>query len=83
MCLAVPGKVLSLDEESPGLAMGCVSFGGVTKEVCLACVPEVGIGDYVLVHAGFAISKVDEREAEEVFRMLRKITQDSNADGPE
>jgi hydrogenase expression/formation protein HypC len=62
-------------EEGPvGLATGSVSFGGVTKEVCLACVPDVEVGDYVVVHAGFAISKVDEREAEETLRMLRELS---------
>jgi hydrogenase expression/formation protein HypC len=83
MCLAVPAKVLSVEEEPSGLAMGTVSFGGITKDVCLACVPDVEIGDHVLVHAGFAISKVDEREAEEVFRLLEKIAEVPESRRPE
>jgi hydrogenase expression/formation protein HypC len=55
------------------MTMGKVSFGGIVKEVCLAYVPEVQIGDYVIVHAGFAINKLDEREAAEVFELLREM----------
>ena len=73
MCLGVPGQVLSIEENPLGLTMGTVSFGGIKKEVCLAWVPEVGVGDYVIVHVGFAISKVDEQEAHEVFRMLKEM----------
>ena len=75
MCLAVPGKVLSVYRNPSSLTVGTVSFGGITKDVCLACVPDVEIGDHVLVHAGFAIGKIDEREAEEVFRLLEKIAE--------
>ena len=60
MCLGVPGKILSLEPNAIGMMMGKVSFGGVAKEVCLAYVPEVKVGDYVIVHVGFALSKVDE-----------------------
>ncbi len=70
MCLAVPGKVLKIDEGAAGLTMGSVSFGGIVKEVCLAYVPEVKVGDYVIVHVGFAISVVDEDQAESVFDFL-------------
>ncbi len=72
MCLAVPGKVLSIagaDLERTGK----VSFGGVVKEVSLAYVPEAKIGDYVVVHVGFALSVVDEAEAEQTFEYLRQI----------
>lgn len=62
MCLAIPGEILSIDEASP-LRAGRVSFGGVVKEVCLACVPEATPGDFVVVHAGFAISRLDPAEA--------------------
>lgn len=72
MCLAVPGKVLAI-EEGQGLPMGKVSFGGVAKDVCLAYVPEVKVGDYVIVHAGFAISRLNEGEAMEVFDLLKQI----------
>jgi len=73
MCLAVPGKILSLSGEEPMLKTGRVSFGGVIKEVNLACVPEARTGDYVIVHAGFAISTLDESEAGRVFEYLRQM----------
>lgn len=73
MCLAVPGKVESIDEADPVLRSGRVSFGGIVKVVSLACVPEATVGDYVLVHAGMAISTVDESEAEKVFAYLREL----------
>lgn len=73
MCLGVPGKVTHIQESPIGMTMGKVNFGGITKEVCLAYVPEVQVGDYVLVHVGFAISRIDEQEAAEVFEMLRQM----------
>lgn len=73
MCLAIPGQVLSIDGDEPLQRTGKVSFGGVTKEVNLACVPEAQVGDYVIVHVGFALSKVDEQEARQVFDYLRQI----------
>lgn len=62
MCLAVPGFVESIREES-GTRMGRVNFGGVVKDVCLAYLPDIAVGDYTLVHVGFAISKIDEASA--------------------
>lgn len=73
MCLAVPGKVVKTAENDVGMLMGTVSFSGVVKEVCLAFLPEIQPGDYVLVHAGFAISRVDEAEAQEVLRTLEAL----------
>ncbi len=73
MCLGVPGKVIEIDNSTPAVPMGKVNFAGVTKSVCLACVPEVKIGDYVVVHVGFAISIVDEAEAMKVFDYLREM----------
>ncbi len=73
MCLGVPGKVIETTEEQTGMRMGKVSFGGITKSVCLAYVPEAVVGDYVVVHVGFAISKVDEQEAAQVFEYLREM----------
>jgi len=73
MCLAVPGKVLDIEPNAIGMTMGKVSFGGIAKEVCLAYVPEAQVGDYVIVHAGFAISKLDEAEAMEVFELLNQM----------
>ncbi|MGA7989974.1 MAG: HypC/HybG/HupF family hydrogenase formation chaperone [Thermoanaerobaculia bacterium] len=73
MCLGVPGKVLSIEASTIGMPMGVVSFGGITKEVCLAYTPDVKIGEYVLVHVGFAISKLDEQQALEVFQVLKDM----------
>ena len=74
MCLGIPGKVTHIEAANPiGMTMGKVSFGGISKEICLAYVPEVQIGDYVIVHAGFAISQIDEQEAMEVFEYLRQM----------
>jgi hydrogenase expression/formation protein HypC len=77
MCLAVPGKIIEItgshSEESPFDRTARVSFGGIVKEVCLACVPDAKPGDYVIVHVGFALSKVDEQEAHRVFDYLREM----------
>jgi hydrogenase expression/formation protein HypC len=73
MCLAIPGKVESITGDDPITRMGRINFGGVIKEASLAYVPEVRVGDYVIVHVGFALSKVDEDEAEKVFGYLRQI----------
>jgi hydrogenase expression/formation protein HypC len=73
MCLGVPGKVLSIEPNPMGMTMGKVSFSGVMKEVCLAYVPEAQIGDYVIVHAGFALNRLDEAEATEVFELLKEM----------
>ena len=72
MCLGVPGKILSIEPNAMGLTMGKVSFGGVAKEVCLAYVPEAGVGDYVIVHAGYAIQRLDPEEALETLELLRQ-----------
>ncbi len=73
MCLGVPGKILTVEPNSVGMTMGKVSFGGVAKEICLAYVPEAQIGDYVIVHAGFALNTLDEAEAMEVFALLKEM----------
>ncbi len=70
MCLGIPGKVIEVREGEAGLRMGKVDFGGVRKEACLAYTPEVELGDYVIVHVGFAISKVDEEEALRTLELL-------------
>jgi hydrogenase expression/formation protein HypC len=75
MCLGVPGRVLSVEQGATGVLMGKVSFGGVAREVCLAYVPDVQVGEYVIVHAGFALNKLDEAEAEEVFDLLRQMSE--------
>jgi hydrogenase expression/formation protein HypC len=80
MCLAIPGKVLSIEEGERGLLLGEVNFGGIRRQVCLSCTPEARVGDYVLVHVGFAISRVDEAEAERIFELLESL---GPAGGPE
>jgi hydrogenase expression/formation protein HypC len=72
MCLAIPGKVLSIDT-SVQPTMGTVSFGGIEKRVCLEWIPDVELGDYVIVHVGFAISKMDENEALETLKLIEEI----------
>ncbi|MCB0832214.1 MAG: HypC/HybG/HupF family hydrogenase formation chaperone [Bacteroidetes bacterium] len=73
MCLAVPGKVMSVHENEAGLRMAKVNFAGVGKDVCLEWLPEAQVGDYVLVHVGFALSKLDEQDANETLRILRDM----------
>ena len=73
MCLAVPGKILSVSGDDPITRVGRVDFGGIVKEINLAYVPEARTGDYVLVHVGFAITVIDETEAARVFDYLREI----------
>jgi hydrogenase expression/formation protein HypC len=73
MCLAVPGKILSVVGEDPLLRSGRVSFGGIVKEVNLACVPEARVGDYVIVHVGMAIGTLDQEEAQKVFEYLGQM----------
>lgn len=73
MCLAVPGRILSVCGDDPLTRLGRVDFGGIIKEINLAFVPEASVGDHVLVHVGFAIAKIDEAEATRVFAHLREI----------
>lgn len=72
MCLAVPGKITEL-YETAGLHMGKVDFGGVFREVCLEAVPEAGLGSYVIVHAGFALSVLSEQEAMDSLEAFREL----------
>jgi len=72
MCLAIPGKILSRDV-SNGVRVGRVQFGGITREACLDFVPEAEVGDYVIVHVGFAISVVDREEAERSYELLQSM----------
>lgn len=73
MCLAIPGKVECILGDDLLTRMGRINFGGVIKEASLAYVPEVQVGDYVIVHVGFALSKVDEDEAHTVFEYLKRM----------
>lgn len=84
MCLGIPGRVLSLHQDR-GTPMAVVDFGGVTKTVCLAYVPDVGVGDYTIVHAGFAITRLDEASALETLRLLAELgtlDDEIGTDGP-
>ena len=73
MCLAIPGKVLYFTNDDPLMRTARVDFGGIVKEINLAFTPEAGLGDYVLVHVGFAITVIDEAEAAKVFEHLERI----------
>ncbi len=74
MCLAIPGKILEITDESPLTRAGKVSFGGVVKDINLSLVPEAGVGDFVIVHVGFAISRLDEEEAHRTLEYLGDLT---------
>lgn len=82
MCLAIPGKVLE-SYESGGLRMARVQFGGIVREACLEYVPEAKNGDYVVVHVGFAISRMDEEEAVRTYRLLQEMGQLTELEGPQ
>ena len=73
MCLAVPGKVTSIDDSNPELKMAKVNFNGVTKDICVQWLPEVKVDDYVLVHVGFALNTIDEKDAIETIQLLKEM----------
>lgn len=73
MCLAIPGRVERVYEES-GARMGKVNFGGIVKDVCLAYLPELAVGDYTIVHAGFAISRLDEASAQSTLAAFAELS---------
>jgi len=72
MCLSVPGRILDITEED-GFKMGKVDFSGVIKRICLQYVPDIQVGEYALVHVGFAIARVDEKEAAKTLQLLREL----------
>jgi hydrogenase expression/formation protein HypC len=72
MCLGIPGRITEIYERN-GFQMGKIDFGGVLKEVCLAYVPEASVGDYALIHVGFAISLMDEEEARETMKLIQDV----------
>jgi len=72
MCLAIPGQVTEIYPDS-GVLMGKVNFGGITKSVCLAYVPEIAVGDYTIVHVGFALNRIDEASARETLKMFEEL----------
>jgi hydrogenase expression/formation protein HypC len=73
MCLGIPGEILSIEEDAHGMRQARVRFGSVVREANLNLVPEAQVGEYVIVHAGFAISVIDAEEAESVFRLLQEM----------
>lgn len=73
MCLAVPGKIVSIDESNAELKMAKVNFGGVIKDICIQWLPDVKVGDYVLAHVGFALNKIDQKDAEETIEILKQM----------
>lgn len=83
MCLAIPGKLIEITTDPAGVKMGRANFGGIVKQVCLEYTPEVEAGDYVLVHVGFALSKVDENEAARTYQLLEEMKQLGELDTPE
>jgi hydrogenase expression/formation protein HypC len=82
MCLAIPGKVIEVFD-AQGLRMARADFGGTIRKVCLEHLPEAGLGDYVLVHVGFALSKVDPEEAERTYQFLEELGQLDELQTPE
>ncbi len=83
MCLAIPGKLIEISEDPYGVRMGRANFGGIVKQVCLQYTPDVQTGDYVLVHVGFALGKVDEAEAERTYQALKDMEQLDDLNIPE
>jgi hydrogenase expression/formation protein HypC len=83
MCLAIPGKLIEIRDDPYGVRMGKANFGGIVKQVCLQYTPDVQPGDYVLVHVGFALGKVDEAEAERTYKALAEMEQLAELDTPE
>jgi hydrogenase expression/formation protein HypC len=83
MCLAIPGKLIEVQTDDAGVRMGRANFGGITKQICLEYTPAAKLGDYVLVHVGFAIGTVDEGEAARTFAALEELKQLGELDTPE
>ncbi len=81
MCLGVPGKIVEIYQNN-GLRMGKLDFGGVTREACLEYVPEAIVGDYALIHVGFALNLISEQEAQETLELLREISNFENSPQP-
>ena len=83
MCLAIPGKLIEVSEDAHGVRMGKANFGGIVKQVCLEYTPEANAGDYVLVHVGFALGKVDEGEAARTYQLLEEMEQLAELEVPD
>ena len=83
MCLAIPGNLIEISQDPQGVKMGKANFGGIVKQVCLEYTPEANAGDYVLVHVGFALSKVNEEEAARTYRLLEEMNQLTELEVPD
>lgn len=81
MCLGIPGRIVSFEESPIGMHMGKVEFGGISREVCLAYTPEAQVGDWVIVHAGFAISLLNEEEARQTLEALAELAESAEERG--
>jgi hydrogenase expression/formation protein HypC len=82
MCLGIPGKIIEIHDDN-GLRMGRIDFGGVVREACLEAIPEAKLGEYTIIHAGFALSILSEEEATETLDLLREISSLADELGPE
>jgi hydrogenase expression/formation protein HypC len=83
VCLAIPGKLIEISQDAHGVRMGKANFGGIVKQVCLEYTPEATAGEYVLVHVGFALGRVDEQEAERTYKLLEEMNQLSELEVPD
>jgi len=83
VCLAIPGRLIEVSEDAHGVRMGKANFGGIVKQICLEYTPEANAGDYVLVHVGFALGKVDEDEAARTYKLLEEMEQLAELDVPD
>jgi hydrogenase expression/formation protein HypC len=82
MCLGIPGKIIEINQQN-GLKMGKIDFGGVVREACLEAIPDALVGQYTIIHAGFALNILSEEEAEETLTLLREISAFESELGPE
>ena len=83
MCLAIPGRVVEIRNDENGVRMARANFGGIVKQICLEYTPEAEVGNYVLVHVGFALGIVDEKEAEQTYQALKNMDQLGELDDPQ
>ena len=83
MCLAIPGKLIEIQQNAEGVRMGKANFGGIVKEVCLEYIPEAQVGEYTIVHVGFAITRLDEESALETLALFQEMGRLSEELNPE
>lgn len=78
MCLAIPGRIVSIDNNNPELLMAKVSFAGIKKDVCIEWIEEPKVGEYIIAHVGYALNKIDEAEAKETLRLIEELGDSKN-----